>query len=270
MTVKKIVGWVAVVVACHFFLMTFWFIPMYLVQPKYIRSPIYHVSESLASFFRNFSELRLERGITCNQLRTVCLDSFILEGNIQPGDGEIFITKINDLIVKHPNVRLICLNSGGGYTEEAAKIAKRIRNLKFDTCVGDLPLSTIQEANQIGMRFTASCESACGLILLAGTRRVAIGDRFILGLHASKKLFEQQEKGKEVPIGSGGAIFTSKVARDDVRKQFGSTLQISELQIEKILIESERTPGSRMYFTSAKEQMELGFFTQRIGTTLDE
>lgn len=245
---------------------------MYLIQPKNVRSPIYHVSQSLASLFRDFSELRLEPGITCSQLRTVCLDSFILEGDIQPGDGKNFIAKIQYLVVKHPKIRLICLNSRGGYTEEAAKMAQQIRSLNLDTCVGDLPMPTV-EMRQAGMRFTASCESACGLILLAGSRRVAIGDRFVLGLHAAKKLFEQQEKGKEVPIAASDAqagtamSYTSKLARQDVLQQFGNSLQVSELQLERILTEADRTPESRMYYTSAQEQMELGFFTERIGTS---
>lgn len=275
MTAKKIAIWLVVAVISHFLLMIFWFLPMYLIQPKSLRSPIYNVSQSLASVFRDFSELQLESGTTCNQFQTVCLDSFILEGDIQPGDGEIFTSKIRELIVKYPKVKLICLNSEGGFTAEAAIIAKRIRELKLDTCVGDLPLSN-KQMRQAGLRFTASCKSACNLILLAGTRRVAIGDRFVLGLHASKRLYEQQEKGKEAPVALSARAagtptsFTSKIAREDVRKQFGTTLQVSDLQLEKIFDESARTPGSRMYSTSPKEQMELGFFTERMGSTLHD
>ncbi len=263
---RRLPLWTVAAAAAHFLLLTFWFLPAYLVQPGFLRSPIYHVSYSIASRIVNLSELTLTVGKTCSSDRAVCRDSFILEGGIEAGDGERFVAQLEAARKQHPGLRLICLNSKGGYNQEAARIARHIKASGLDTCVGDLPLGPL-ELQQPGVRYTATCESACVMILLSGQRRVAIGERFAIGLHSTKALIEVSKPGEETAAAtaaSGPVSFTSDLALKDVQTQYADALQVSEAEVQALYQASARTPGSRMYYLSKEEQAALHLFTERL------
>jgi hypothetical protein len=268
--------WMLAIPVAHFILLTFWFLPAYFIQPQYIRSPIYYVSHKLASVFVDFSEMTLALGATCNTTRTVCLESFILEGDLSPEDGEKFEQAIEKLLASRPDIRLVCLNSKGGYTEAAAKIARKIKSLDLDTCVGDMPIARSQ-LDLSGLRYTATCESACSMILLAGKRRIAIGDNFLIGLHSPKTLVESPSKNvsksaqptqndrQKYPF----VNYMSDAARVNMNTQYTGALQVTNEVLEGLYTESSRTPNSRMYFASVPEQMKLNLFTTRVGSSFN-
>ncbi|MDL5030636.1 hypothetical protein QRD43_01855 [Pelomonas sp. APW6] len=265
---RRLPLWIVAAVAAHFLLLTFWFLPAYLVQPGNLRSSIYHVSYSIASRLVNLSDLTLTVGKTCSSDRAVCRDSYILEGDLESGDGERFVAKLDAALKQHPDIRLICLNSKGGYNQEAATIARHIKASGLDTCVGDLPLGPL-ELQQPGVRYTATCESACVMLLLSGRHRIAIGDRFAVGLHATKALIEVQKPGEETAAGPGQAAsgpvnFTSDLALKDVQTQYDGALQVSEAEVRALVQASSLTPGSRMYYLSREEQAALHLFTERL------
>ncbi len=265
---RRLPLWIVAAVAAHFLLLTFWFLPAYLVQPGYLRSSIYHVSSSIASRLVNLSDLTLTVGKTCSSDRAVCRDSYILQGDLEPGDGQRFVAQLDAARQQHPGIRLICLNSKGGYNQEAATIARHIKATGLDTCVGDLPLGPL-ELQQPGVRYTATCESACVMLLLAGKNRLAIGERFAVGLHSTKALIEMQKPGEETaagpgPAASGPVNFTSDLALKDVQTQYAGALQVSDAELQALYRASSLTPGSRMYYLSKDEQAALHLFTERL------
>lgn len=248
------------------------FLPIYLLLPGGVRATVYHYSFGLASTFKDFSELRLSVGKTCNQSQTSCLDSFILDGEISSGDAGKFGISLQSLMSGNPNISVICLNSVGGPSEDAASIAKVIKSAGLDTCVGDLPRS-MAEMSQKGLRYTAACESACTMMVLAGKRRIAVGDRFKFGIHAARMLIETKDHGGEEPgmpsVGasqtSSDATYMSSLARHDLTRLWSSIVAIPLNQLNDVLDENEKTPATRMYYLSPAEQVRLGFFTERFG-----
>jgi hypothetical protein len=260
-------------IVAHLLVIPF-FLPIYLLLPSGIRSTIYNLTLAVDSNFRNFSDLQLDFGETCDQSRTNCIKSFILDGEISNGDASTFLKLFNKMRKLHPEVHIVCLNSGGGFNGDASMIARHIKDAGFDTCVGDLPLLT-EEISQPGIRYTASCESACTLIVLAGKRRIALGDRFKFGVHATKMLIELSDKGDETPTsekksatdspGSDEVSYMSKAAADSAFEMWRTSVNVSSEELFNIFEATKRTPGSRMYYLSPKEQMGYGFFTERRG-----
>lgn len=245
------------------------FMPTYLLLPSQIRSVTYHTSKSLASLFKDFSELQLKHGFTCNQNRTTCIKSLILQGALIPGDEKRFQRLFLDLKAIYPKTNTICFNSPGGYTSVAAVIARNIKDSKFNTCVGDWSISDDQ-LNLPLPRFTSKCESACAMLVLAGSRRIAIGDRFEVGFHSPQALIEATDPGQENSIpkvtsasqSSNWGVYMSPLAYKDVIEAYQDALSISNSDLKKILIEMSYTPNSKMYFPPIQELKRIDFFNE--------
>ena len=245
------------------------FLPTYLLLPSQVRSMVYDTSISIASVFRNFSELQLEHGITCSQNKSVCIKSLIFQGELNPGDEKYFQKLFIDLKTKHPDTKTICFNSPGGYTSAAAIIAKQIKDSGFNTCVGDWSIVDTQLTLQ-HPRFTSKCESACSMLVLAGSHRIAIGDRFVVGFHSPMTRIEATDPGKEqsnqktIPINksTNWGMYMTPLAYEDIVKSYKDALSVSNDEMKIILTEMSYTPNSKMYFPSVQELLEIGFFNK--------
>ena len=247
------------------------FLPTYFLLPSEVRSITYHTSKSIASVFRNFSELQLEHGITCNQNKSVCINSLILTGELSVGDEKRFQDLFQDLQTKHPNTKTVCFNSPGRYTSAAAIIARQIKLSNFNTCVGDWSIGDSQ-ANLHHPRYTSRCVSACTMLMLAGSRRIAIGDRFLIGFHSPKTIIEATDPGKEknnrkinpISKSSTWGVYMTPLAYSDIVESYKDALSVSSDEMEAILTEMSFTPNSKMYFPSIQQLMEMRFFNQKM------
>jgi hypothetical protein len=247
------------------------FLPTYFLLPSEVRSVTYHTSRSIASVFKSFSELQLEHGITCNQNKSVCIDSLILKGELIPGDEKHFQNVFQDLQARHPNTRTICFDSLGGHTSAAAIIARQIKHSNFNTCVGDWSIADSQ-ANLHHPRHTSRCESACTMLMLAGSRRIAVGDRFLIGFHSPKTIIEATDPGKEknnrkinpISKSSTWGLYMTPLAYNDIVESYKDALSVSNDEMEVILREMSFTPNSKMYFPSLQELMQMHFFNQKM------
>ncbi|MCW5715303.1 MAG: hypothetical protein KIT43_12390 [Bauldia sp.] len=85
-----------------------------------------------------------------------------LDGPIEEHASDDFVA----LVLDHPDVALLVLDSPGGLTEQARVISELVYALGIDTFVPE----------------GAGCYSACSTIFFGGTRRVAVGE---LGVHRS-------------------------------------------------------------------------------------
>lgn len=247
-------------------LLMFVFAPVTLLLPIGLTKPILNVSHEIAAVFQDPSVLNVDVGNTCTQSGATCLKTFILEGRISVGDGQKFERKLEKLAAVHPEIDVICLNSYGGENEDAAYIAGVIKDRHLKTCVGDMPLKDGMSASS-GLRFTAVCESACTLILLAGEERIAIGDRFAFGLHSSRGPTEMGEDAAaptDTNAPNKPVSFTSSYAMQRVVANYTGKLSVKQEVFENILNVMSQTPGSKIYLASPREQMDLGFFTRRI------
>jgi hypothetical protein len=90
-------------------------------------------------------------------------DTLAISGSIGEGDSVVFRIQLID------SVRVIALDSTGGYVDESLAIGRAIRERHLDTVV------------PVG----ASCVSACSLVWAAGRRRVVNGH---LGMHCAVTL----------------------------------------------------------------------------------
>lgn len=245
------------------------FLPTYFLLPSEVRSITYHTGMNIASVFKNFSELQLEHGKTCNQNKTVCVNSFILIGEISLGDDKYFQKTFQDLRGKHPNTKTICLNSPGGYTSAAAIIARQIKLSNFSTCIGDWSIAD-SEASLPHPRYTSKCESACAMLVLASSHRIAVGDRFIVGFHSPKTIIEATDPGKEknnqqiidIDKSSSWGSYMTPLAYEDIVQSYKDALAVSNDEMKIILKEMSFTPNSKMYFPSIQELKKMGFFNQ--------
>lgn len=246
------------------------FLPSYFVLPSQIRSLVYHSGRQVASVFRTFSELQLQHGVTCNQDRVVCIKSLILTGEIIPEDEDRFHQLFAEIRRKHPDTKTICFNSPGGHTSAAAAIAKEIKQSEFATCVGDWSITDEQLQFPLP-RFTSRCESACAMLVLAGSRRISVGNRFLVGFHAAKTIVESKDPGMEntYPKAEGRGnvqdwgVYLSPLAHKDIVKSYEGSLSVAAEEMNHILEEMSYTPYSKMYFPSIEELEKLRFFTER-------
>ncbi len=117
-----------------------------------------------------------------------CQSAVFLDGPIGREMFESFDSAIKQQQLPQ---RLVCLRSNGGLLIGAERIAKLIRREQLDTCVADyveynavydkstqrfIELSNITHSN-------VSCGSACPFMLLAGSKRLALGQQFSIKLH---------------------------------------------------------------------------------------
>ena len=234
-------------------------IPLIFVYPVALQfTPFifYENGDKWVSFFNPGRHTNIEHGRTCASSGAPCRESFILDGPIWNGAAKKFVTRMDKLTKNYPNVNLICLNSSGGLNVEGAKIAAYIRDHKLNTCVGDMPISDNAPKNP-DFRFTANCSSACTMIVLAGVKRIAIGNQFTFGLHASSSVISDVDVETESSI----------IAANDALLLYSPYVSITLLQLDKIILATRRTPAARMYFATEREQAELGFFTERLIVT---
>lgn len=245
------------------------FLPTYFLLPSQVKSLVYNSSKRVASLFKSFSELNLQHGVTCSQNRKTCIKSILLTGELSPGDEDSFHQYFTALKIKHPDTKTICFNSPGGYTSAAAAIAKEIKYSGFATCVGDWSVAD-EQSNAPLPRFTSKCESACAMLVLSGLRRIAVGDRFVVGFHSARTVIESGDSEKESSYpGSQASInneqwgeYLSPLALEDLITSYGDSLSISQKEMKRILLEMSYTPHSKMYFPSIDELKRLQFFNE--------
>lgn len=119
---------------------------------------------------------------------TACQPAVFLDGPIGREMLESF-----DLAIKQQQLpqRMVCLRSNGGLLRGAERIATLIRREQLDTCVADYVEYNAVYDNS-AQRFTnlasvthrdVSCDSVCPFMLLAGSKRLALGQQFNIKLH---------------------------------------------------------------------------------------
>jgi hypothetical protein len=241
------------------YLLTCGFVLIFLVYPIALQFPIPYFEDLGAEIVRVQNPgmgLSIDIGQTCALPSGPCLKSFLIEGPILYGAAKKFKTKIDDLSKTYPNITLICLSSPGGLNREAVNIAAYINEKKMSTCVGDMSLPSGVDFNPNGIRYTSRCESACTFIVLAGIERIAIGDRFLFGLHSSRY---------NLATTSDNAS-TSVLATKESATLFKQYSTVAEPMFQKIVDATLRTPPDKIYYLSPQEQFQLGFFLRREGT----
>lgn len=242
-------------------------LPALLLMPK-LKDQALKPAKLLSLYVHANDDLDLAYGRACTQNLSVCVDAFNFQGSIEETSYKPFLRQITALMNLHPEVKTLCLNSGGGNHEAAAQIAAFIKANHLDTCVADTLLT--EEKTQLGgARFTASCESACVFIVYAGIKRLAVGDRFVVGLHSSKRRFESSDDGDRRVLNQDAGpdervTFMSDESEQNVLREYKGKLSITDETFKKFLVATALTPASRMYYASEAEQMEHQIFTQRL------
>lgn len=245
----------------------FFVLPALLFMPK-LKDQILEPAKGLYRYVHANDDVDLAYGRACTQDLSVCIDSFNFQGDVKEGSYKPFLRQIITLMKLHPEVNTLCLNSVGGNHETAAQIAGFIKTNQLNTCVADT-LLTDEKPQVGGARFTASCQSACVFIVYAGIKRLALGDRFVVGLHSSKRKFESSDDADRRVLnqaaGSAERVtFMSDESERNVLREYKGKLSIADEAFKKFLTATALTPASRMYYASEVEQMEHQIFTQRL------
>ncbi|MGL4490263.1 MAG: hypothetical protein ACRCU5_12560, partial [Rhizobiaceae bacterium] len=208
------------------------------------------------------------------------------EGQIM-GDTAVKFSKFMKKIGYKPYPLL--LTSGGGRVDAAMKMGRQIRKLKMDVAVGGTAYLSCspqakgcklpKERNGVysGYPYSARayCNSACPMILAAGTRRV-VGQWAFLGVHQVTTRWttsQTQYKVKyRVKNGKKKVIAKKKVGREIVKQRTTTKLSPNQkLQITgyyktmgvnpKIIDKIVATPASTILQLSQVEMLDLGLVT---------
>lgn len=251
----------------------FWFMlfkvvvytPIMMGAPAWLNVHVIYPSKLIYETLISGGGIALEAGKTCNQETTTCIDSFNLQGAIDKGDGKAFISKLSKLKLEKPDINTVCLDSGGGRNDAAAEIAAEIRRLELNTCVGDISFKNDDPGPETGIRYTNTCASACTFILLSGKERIAIGERFKLGMHSPRNELDTKDGIAEQASTNAKTIsFTQPELLEKEYLRYKDLVSINDEQLRAVLTAASRTPAFKMYSASVGEQMELGFFSQRL------
>lgn len=108
------------------------------------------------------------------------------------------------------------------------------------------------------------------MLVLAGSHRIAVGDRFMVGFHSPQAIIESTDPGKEknnqgvidIDKSSGWGSYMTPLAYEDMVESYKDTLAVSNEEMKVVLKEMSFTPNSKMYFPSIQELKKIGFFTQ--------
>lgn len=231
-----------------------WFIVIFLIY--YVALPIFNLFPppsshedvvNIVSIFFPGRDTTLEYGKACDQNQKNCIDAFIFRGAFTKRSDQKFGQRLQELVEKHPDTKMVCFDSPGGRVEEAAAIAKEIKRLKFDTCVADMTIIDSEE-NDINLKYTDQCQSACPLVILAGTHRIAVGQHFKIGLHS---LFS--------PYYNFGLLKNSDYKQNGMNS-FSDSVAVDNGVLGSILDVAFLSPSNRMYSVPRKEQFQLGIF----------
>jgi hypothetical protein len=215
-----------------------------------------------------FGESKLTLGIGCDQFGERCIPSFNYEGAFNDYDDDRFDRSLGQLMVAHPDVSTVCFNSPGGLNQVAAHISKTIKGKGLDTCVADTLIKN-SATFSASPRFTSSCQSACVFVLLAGKKRISIGDRFIIGFHSTVAGVETSNDNDRDGVKSlvnnltDKPSYMSKSSAEAVVEYYRDSISISDGEFNAILSETSRTPATRMYYPPLKSLYMLNVFNDR-------
>ena len=97
-----------------------------------------------------------------------CLENVALfVGPINKQSADHFIEFIN----KHPEVDMVCLNSGGGEVSDALRMSRLISERELATCMADYYKIGLDKTTTRG----GICGSACNMLLLSSKTRIQQG-----------------------------------------------------------------------------------------------
>lgn len=97
-----------------------------------------------------------------------CLENVALfMGRINEQSADHFIEFIN----KHPEVDMVCLNSGGGEVSDALRMSRLISERELATCMADYYKIGLDKTTTRG----GICGSACNMLLLSSKTRIQQG-----------------------------------------------------------------------------------------------
>ncbi len=106
--------------------------------------------------------------------------------------------------------------------------------------------------------------------MLAGSNRIAVGDRFLVGFHSPKTIVEATDLGKEknnqqitdINKSTSWGSYMTPLAYEDIVQSYKGALAVSNDEMKLIVREMSFTPNSKMYFPSIQELKKIGFFNQ--------
>ena len=174
---------------------------------------------------------------------TVAKSSITLSGFIEEGDRD----KLATVLEKARNRKTIILSSEGGFTEEAMNIADLIIDYELDTHV------------------VSHCESACGTIQLAGTKRtMKRGSK--MGYHQSGWTLENITKVYEdAPADWNNSVFEFAIWIDQIA--MNDSFDNLKYQLERgvdaqFAIKTLQAQSDDMWYPRRKELLEAGVLTE--------
>lgn len=142
-------------------------------------------------------------------------------------------------------IQTICLSSIGGYNRSAVELIDIIKQKGMNTCLAlSYKINTDKYLLTIASR---RCESACGLVFLAGTKRQLVGSGFHFGVHSSG-----------LTLGGSKVTFNDEAYSGSIRTE------------HKELFEFSRTiDAAKMYYLSTDEANKYHVFSEPL-TTADK